>query len=430
MPTDAGRPFTGSEDFMDLFQSDAAWREATGHLQVFKLYGEWVAYHATDQQLNQVVLDLRSRGLALAVEAGPLNAGSCGVGVEGFAGTDEGTLIANRIMEAGGTIDLIALDEPYYFAHVYDGPNACYYPVEQIAAEVGEYIDHMRSFFPEVIIGDTEPLPQPVNSEDIADWLLTFREVNGYDLPFIHLDIDWSRTDWPDLVKRIEDFGAQEGIPVGIIYNGNAADPNDEVWISITGERIKRYELQSRGRPAHVVFQSWTDLPDYVLPEDRPFTFTNLIGQYFADKEGLGYNAAGPNANLAIGQPVRVSSYLANNDGVFAVDGDVGTLWSSGAGPTQWIEIDFEEPKSVAQVSLVISQYPAGETTHQLYGRGLDTGGELVLLHTFTGHTEDGQSLVFTPNEPLMGIEAVRVVTTISPSWVAWREIEILSATE
>src|SRR5207249_3389867 len=66
LPMTPGRPFIGSDDFMSLFTPDADWAEASGHLQVFKLYGEWVAYHATDQQLRRVVADLQRRGLALA----------------------------------------------------------------------------------------------------------------------------------------------------------------------------------------------------------------------------------------------------------------------------------------------------------------------------------------------------------------------------
>jgi len=59
-----------------------------GSIQVFKLYGEWVAYHASEEELREVVVDLEQGGLALAVEAGPLNApADCGQGIEGFAGT-------------------------------------------------------------------------------------------------------------------------------------------------------------------------------------------------------------------------------------------------------------------------------------------------------------------------------------------------------
>ena len=102
MPTSEGRPYTGSDDFMQLFEPDAPWAAAAGHVQVFKLYGEWVAYHATDAQLRQVVADLNRRGLALAVEVGPLTPpAECGAGVESFAGIREGRNIARRIAAAG-----------------------------------------------------------------------------------------------------------------------------------------------------------------------------------------------------------------------------------------------------------------------------------------------------------------------------------------
>ena len=55
MPTDVGRPFTGSDDFMDLFAPDAPWEAVASRLDVFKLYGEWVAYHATPEQLRSAV---------------------------------------------------------------------------------------------------------------------------------------------------------------------------------------------------------------------------------------------------------------------------------------------------------------------------------------------------------------------------------------
>jgi hypothetical protein len=67
-------------------------------VQVFKLYGEWVGSNATDAQLRQAVVDIRRRGMALAVEVGPLEAPSdCGQAVEGFAGKEEGLRIASRI---------------------------------------------------------------------------------------------------------------------------------------------------------------------------------------------------------------------------------------------------------------------------------------------------------------------------------------------
>ncbi|HSB88888.1 MAG TPA: discoidin domain-containing protein [Anaerolineales bacterium] len=428
MPTGPGRPFTGSDDFIDLFRAGAPWEDAASHVQVFKLYGEWVAYHASDAELRVAVDGIRARGMALAVEAGPLDPpANCGQGVEGFAGTDEGRLIARRILQAGGRIDLIALDEPLFFASIYNGPNACHWDADRVAAAVGDYIGVMRGTFHDLVVGDTEPLAGASTPASYTRWLETFRRVNGYDLAFLHMDIDWGRPTWPDEVKTIEDFGRSFGVPVGIIYTGNYQDATDEAWISIAGERVLRYEDQTGGRPEHVLFQSWLDKPDHALPDSEPYTFTGFIRAYFEDRAALGLRRTGPGANLAYQKTTRVSGIFEGQNGSFGVDGDPGTSWNSGDFPPQWIEIDLGESSTIAEIRLTVAQSPAGPTTHLVYGSGDGTGGKPVLLHTFTGSTADSDVLVFTPEAPVVGIRVIRVETQASPSWVGWREIEVIA---
>lgn len=427
MPTHPGREFIGSRDFMSLFEPDAPWQTAASHVQVFKLYGEWVAYHATDEQLRQAVTDIRRRGMALAVEAGPIDPpGDCGQAIEGFAGRQEGLRIASRIAAAGGTLNLIAMDEPYYFAHVYDGDNACRWPVEKVAAEVDVFIKAMQAAIPGVIIGDTEPLTGAADAAAYIAWIKTFRELNGYDLAFLHMDVDWTRSTWPQEVKSIAEYGTAVGVPVGMMYFGNHIDKTDEGWISAAGERVKKYESVTGANPEHVLFQSWNDKPDFVLPESQPFTWTNFINLYFTDRTALGFRRDGPGANLALEKSVSVSRQFADQSGAMAVDGDLGTTWSAGDFPLQWIEVDLEEPQAIAQINLTVSQYPVGPTVHRLLVRG--PSGDFSLLHTFSGITADGDVLTFTPVVVPQDVQFIRVETAESPSWVSWREIEVIAA--
>ncbi len=429
MATGPGRPFIGSEDFMDLFTPDAPWGEAASRIQVFKLYGEWVAYNATDAQLKQVVDDLHRRGMAVAVEAGALDAPpDCGQNVEGFAGLEEGKLIADRIEKAGGRIDVIALDEPYFYAHAYDGPNACHWSAEQIAQGVDAFIQAMSDRFPGVVIGDTEPFAGSTTPAEYRDWLTTFRRVAGYDLAFLHMDMDWSRSDWSQEALQMEGYGRELGIPIGMIYIGNGADPDDATYVAVSGERILRHQFEDGGQPDQILFQSWVDKPDHVLPESDPATFTGLIRTYFTAPDQLGFPASGPGANLARDKAVRVSAIEPGHPGEDAVDGDTGTHWSAGNGPPQWIEIDLGAAHDIAEIRLTPSQYPAGRTVHRVLGKGPGTGGAFVLLHTFDGPTEDGQRLIFAPDSPWEGLQVVRVMTDASPSWVAWREIELIDS--
>lgn len=49
------------------------------------------------------------------------------------------------------------------------------------------------------------------------------------------------------------------------------------------------------------------------------------------------------------------------------------------------------------------------------------------LLHEFQDYTYDSQFLEYSPSTPWQGIRFIKVETIYSPSWVSWREIEIIS---
>lgn len=419
----------GSVDYMDLFAPDAEWNEAASHLQVFKLYGGW-AQTGPFRELEQAIQAIRQRGLGLAIEHSPLfpNA-TCGQYIEGFAG--DGFLTAvQRVKDAGGTLNYIALDEPYYWAHFYVGDQACQWPTDRIAKDVGDMILEAQQIFPDLIVGDIEPVTGPADAAAYKDWLESFRAVNGFDLAFLHLDMDWSNPNWPGEALQMEAYGRELGIPIGIIYIGNSFDQDNAAWLATAGERVKRYELEAGGRPDHIVFQSWNDKPDHVLPESDPTAYTWFVKTYFEDRSLLGPSAETLARNLALKKAVRYSRSLAGNEGPLALDGDAGTLWNSGDGAPQWIEIDLGQPYDIGSIRLLISQYPAGNTLHRVLGKGSGENELFFELTRIEGSTEDGQWLESSPEEPWAGVQYIRVETVVSPSWVAWREIEVIGADE
>jgi hypothetical protein len=134
-----------------------------------------------------------------------------------------------------------------------------------------------------------------------------------------------------------------------------------------------------------------------------------------------------PGTNLAYRRPVRVSRELIDFPAVMAVDGIDTNWWGAGARPPQWIEIDLGENYVIREVQLLISQSPAGRTIHQVLARGVATGDEYLLVHTFDGVTSDSQSLIFELPEVLRGARYIRIETTYTPSWVGWREIKVIA---
>lgn len=123
--------------------------------------------------------------------------------------------------------------------------------------------------------------------------------------------------------------------------------------------------------------------------------------------------------------PITASSSLPDSPPSNAVDGNPETVWNSGAGPEQWIQIDLGKPFAVDTIRLFVAQFPEGETIHQIWG-GADTSN-LALLHEFIGFTSELGILEFKPPAPLSNIRFIKIVTTQSFSWVAWREIEVIS---
>ncbi len=154
----------------------------------------------------------------------------------------------------------------------------------------------------------------------------------------------------------------------------------------------------------------------------------------FVDEDGLLLDALSPARrdpcappdvrlpDLAFHADVRTSHSLADQPPEAAVDGGPDQ-WGSGADAPQWIEVNFGDPKEVASVALTVAQWPAGRTAHEVTAEL--ASGETVSLHRFDGETAEGDVLEYRLPEPLVGVVSVRVTTTVSPSWVAWREIEV-----
>ncbi|MBE2222172.1 MAG: discoidin domain-containing protein [Anaerolineae bacterium] len=128
-----------------------------------------------------------------------------------------------------------------------------------------------------------------------------------------------------------------------------------------------------------------------------------------------------PVVNLARGKTVTASRSLPDSPPEYAVDGLVDRGWVAGSHAEQWIQIDLGQPAEVTSIRLVIDQWPAGLTVHQIWGGNQ----ELQLLHEFRSTTAIHEILEFSPETSLTDIQTIRVVTLDSPSWVSWFEIEI-----
>jgi len=135
-----------------------------------------------------------------------------------------------------------------------------------------------------------------------------------------------------------------------------------------------------------------------------------------------------PNDNLAYGKPVTASRSLPAEPPENAVDDNSGTQWGAGEGPVQWIQVDLQGNYRVTEIRLLVAQYPVGNTTHRVQVRS-SSSGVYQTVYEFNGSTSDSDWLVFKPDLPLEDVSQIRIQTIASPSWVAWKEIQVYGET-
>lgn len=293
----------GQVDYIDLFSPGAPWTDAASHIQVFKFAAsEFIGDlpgELADSQWQQVFAGLAQRGIALAVEFGPLPATTCGVGVEGFSGGAALT-VAQKIQSLGGTLQYVAMDEPFYYGSIYAGQNACNWTAQQIAASAVQSVAQIRTVFPNAIVGDIEPVPAvgiPGWLASYSEWLDAWEIAAGSRLPFFHCDVDWpADPNWIADVNSMRQALAIRGIPFGLIYNGLGMT-SDASWMSSAESHFADYELHGGTIPDQTIFQTWETYPTHVLPETDPNALTYLVDDYFRTRTRLSLESTASKAS-------------------------------------------------------------------------------------------------------------------------------------
>jgi F5/8 type C domain len=131
--------------------------------------------------------------------------------------------------------------------------------------------------------------------------------------------------------------------------------------------------------------------------------------------------------NLALGRSVTASSAAFEGPPSAAVDGSVGTMWNAAGPPGAWIEVDLGAAYDISVLRLVVAQTPAGRALHKIFGKAA-AGDPYSELHELDAVTSDGQVVTIAPSSAWPGVRYLRIETVWSPSWPAWREIQIFSS--
>lgn len=118
-----------------------------------------------------------------------------------------------------------------------------------------------------------------------------------------------------------------------------------------------------------------------------------------------------------------VSASSGGEGAHLAIDGDSDTIWNSSRMPLGWLHIELDETYIVDGIEMVATQVPDGATSHEIW-LGEGTGSRARYKRIDSAYMKDGDILAFDVVPPRQ-VRQVLIVTTRSPSWVAWREVKI-----
>jgi hypothetical protein len=306
------------------------------------------------------------------------------------------------------------MDEPFFFGSIYTGPNACNWSTAKVAAEVARYVRGVKAVYPSIVIGDIEPLAGTATAEKYEAWMAAVRSAVGAPLPFFHLDLDWSRSDWAARSLRLQAYARGHGVRFGIIYNSALAS-SDAEWLAAAQARVLTHELDGAGPPDDAVFQSWTDHPDRVLPEAGPNTFTHLIADYIRARTSVSIE---PPA-AAGGGLVGVAGFVRTRGGQAIGGAAVDVTATPRDGPYQVLEFRGTVPAGASQavIGIRVNREGAGPGSADLafyeigYVEGPGTTNLVPNAHFEWGWGPSDDASVPVPSDRGTGM-MLRVVAT------------------
>ncbi len=270
-----------------FYEPDAPWPEFMDHVRTVGVLTQVLA-QISAADLGKVVARLKQKHIALGIEmlAQAYDPPGCGSGVEGYFPRDQVRSLAAKLKQAGAEVSYIAMDEPLWFGHYYDGPHACHSSIDNVAERVAENLNEYLKVFPNAIIGDGEPFPaitnQPTWKDDYRHWIAAFHAKTGKPLAFTDVDINWGQTNWPESLRAFVSFARDVNMPVGVIYN--AAPPTktstNEDWLNEAQRNFTYIERTLGVVPNWAVFSSWVKYPGRIISVEDGLGEDYLVAQY------------------------------------------------------------------------------------------------------------------------------------------------------
>ena len=281
----------GQQGWQKLFVNDAPWPPLMDHVRVVAFAGNFKTL--PDDVLAKTFTKLKEKHIGFAIESLAqswvgFSEFHCGKGVEGYTDPPGNAQIARKIKNAGGTLAYVAMDGPLFGGHYYSGPNACHSTIQNVADRAAAVMKEYQKVFPDVVIGDTEPLPaltkQPNWRTEYKEWLDAFNQVYGKPIGFLNLDINWPEDNWhwQQSLQQVVQFAHDNHLRIGIIYNTSipGGAKSDEQWLKSAVDNFTQVENQLGIVPDKALFESWAYFPKRSITDANGPGEDYLVEQY------------------------------------------------------------------------------------------------------------------------------------------------------
>jgi hypothetical protein len=269
----------GAEDYLSLFAPDAAWQTVEKHVAAFKIYPEFNR-DFSDEQAKIVIAGLAAKGIDLAVEFPVL--GPTGWCEPGHPRTQFVTPLMARLKKLGANVRYLAMSGPLVDGHSYTKAFYCHLPIDAVAADAAHTVALVREIFPDIVVGDIEPVGHGnefPNWRDLDAWFGAWKKASGKPMGFLHTDVSWLLP-WQEDLKHFAERAHANNVPFGVILDGDAYDLSDKSFSDDVARHVEDVTALLGPLLDQVNFQSWQVYPRHALPETDPSAMTGEIRDF------------------------------------------------------------------------------------------------------------------------------------------------------
>lgn len=263
--------------FASIVDAAAPFQTLMGTVTVFKMYEVMSAVYPGD--LPAFFSYLSEKGVLLGVEALGLVAteGNPGYAVEGFSehSTDLAELF-NVIKDAGGDVKFVAWDEPFWFGYY----STSFYTQAEIVAQLANSRTIIRGIFPDIIIGDIEPVTTDLAEVTaLQSFFTAYAAETGEQFAFFEADLEHWESGWQTVLASLITACHANSIQIGVIVNGDYDDitTSNAEWVEKAIALIDGLLADSSLTPDHYIVQSWQQYPSPAMDPTDDTTLAYVL---------------------------------------------------------------------------------------------------------------------------------------------------------